>query len=145
VTNIEFINRTHALVTTNDSRIRLVNILDGKMIHKYKGHTNSEMMIRCFSEDSHDMIISSSEDSFVYVWSRSNKESKNKKNYHYEFFKPFEKDSPCCSIFMNDKSVSNYLKKVCLVSNHFVVSSIVLNASLAGRLQVLLNLEEVKL
>ena len=145
ITNIDFINRTQALITSNDSRIRLVNISDGKMIQKYKGHTNNEFMIRCFSEDSHDLIISSSEDGFVYVWPKFNKETNHKKNYHYEFFRPFEKDTPTCSLFMSDRSVSNYFKKLCLASNQLVVYSIVLNASVGGRVQVLLNMEEVKI
>jgi WD40 repeat protein len=50
ITNIHFLNRTKALITTNDSRIRLINISDGKMIHKYKGLVNEEFMIRAYNE-----------------------------------------------------------------------------------------------
>jgi hypothetical protein len=60
------------LITTNDSRIRLVNVADGKTIQKYKGHLNDEYMIRATFEEIYDLIISASDDGFVYVWKKLN-------------------------------------------------------------------------
>ena len=42
VTNIEFVNRNSALITTSDSRIRYVNMTNGKLIYKYKGLVNEK-------------------------------------------------------------------------------------------------------
>ena len=144
ITNISFINRTQALITTNDSRIRLINISDGKLIQKYKAHINQEYMIRAFSDDSHDLVISASEDGFVYVWSRFNQESSNKKNYNYEFYRPFSKDTSSCSFIVNDECQAGYLKKLFNLTCKIMINSIVINASVGGRLQVLINCADVR-
>lgn len=89
------------------------------------------------------MVISASADGFVYVWNKFNKEGKSKKNYSCEFFKPFEKDTPTCSFFVNDVSTTCYLKKLFNVTTKLFVSTIIINVSLSGRLQVLLNCEEL--
>jgi WD40 repeat protein len=70
ITNIDFLNKNAALVTTNDSRIRLVNVNDGKIIQKYKGYLNDEYMIRAFYEEIYDLVISASDDGNVYVWKK---------------------------------------------------------------------------
>jgi WD40 repeat protein len=143
ITHIDFINRTQALITTNDSRIRLVNVSDGKMIHKYKAHLNEEYMIRAFSDDTNDLIISASEDGFVYIWNRLNKENNKKKNYYYEFYRPFSKDTASCSFIVNDECMAGYLKKLFNITTKIMIISISINASVGGRLQVLLNCEEI--
>jgi WD40 repeat protein len=143
ITNIEFVNRTQALVTTNDSRIRLVNISDGKMIQKYKGHLNEEYMIRAFVEDSNDMVISASEDGNVLTWTKFNKESNKRKNYNYEMFRPFAKDTSSCSLIVMDECAAQYMKKLFNLTNKVMVYSILINASVGGRLQVLLNCDEI--
>jgi hypothetical protein len=129
--------------TTNDCRIRLVNTSDGKLIQKYKGHTNREFMIRGFSEQWHDLVISASEDDMVFVWSRINKESRERKNYHYELFRAFEKDTPASSLFLNEMYVTDYFKKLCLVSNKLLLYSLIINVSVGGRFQVLINVDKV--
>ena len=43
ITNIEFVNKKNALISTSDSRIRLMNMEDGKILVKYKGHTNTKI------------------------------------------------------------------------------------------------------
>ena len=50
ITSIEFINRNSLLVSTNDSRVRLVNVFDGKVIQKYKGLVNEEFMLKAYYE-----------------------------------------------------------------------------------------------
>ncbi len=146
VTNIQFVNRTHALITTNDSRMRLANISDGKIISKYKSHSNDEYMIRAFPDYLNDLIISASQDGNVFVWNKNNKENTNKKtnkkNYGCEFFRPFAKDTPTCSFFMDDLGTASYVKKVFNLTTKIIVSSIIINASIMGRLQVILNCEQ---
>jgi WD40 repeat protein len=142
ITNIEFVNRTQALITTNDSRIRLVNISDGKLVQKYKGHVNEDYMIKSFSED--DLVISASEEGSVLVWSLKNKENKAKKNYSYEFFRPFKQDTSAYSFLVNDETLADYLKKLFNLTTKVMVYSICLNASISGSLQVLLNCDSIE-
>ena len=46
VTGIEFFDDRHVMVTTNDSRVRFVNIISGKTIAKLKGHKNESYHVR---------------------------------------------------------------------------------------------------
>lgn len=65
------------LVTTNDNRLRLIDMSDYSQITKYKGANNSNMQIRaCFSEDE-KYIISGSEDGKVCIWNTSNNNINN--------------------------------------------------------------------
>ncbi len=51
VTGLEFINSgSHLLVTTNDSRLRLISMEDFSMTHKYKGLVNKTCQIRASFE-----------------------------------------------------------------------------------------------
>jgi WD40 repeat protein len=56
------------LVTTNDSRIRLFNLLDRSCEAKYRGHANQSSQIRASFSDDGKYIISGSEDRHVYVY-----------------------------------------------------------------------------
>ena len=144
VTNIEFINRNSALISTCDSRIRYVTMPHGKLIYKYKGLVNENKMIRASSNFNYDLIISGSENGFCYIWNRNNLEDKNKKNYHYEFFKPFAQDICECSIFVNENCMTKYLKKIFKLTCNFFIISIIINATDKGRIQVLLNVDNCK-
>ena len=141
VTNIEFVNRNSALITTCDSRIRYVSIPDGKMIHKYKGLINEKSMIRAHCDFNYDLVISGSENGYCYIWSRNNLEDKNKKNYHYEYFKPFSKDICECSMFVNENCMAGYLKKFFKLTTNVFIISIIVNATDKGRIQILLNVD----
>ena len=69
VTGLQFINGgTELLVSTNDSRCRLINMDDFSMSFKYKGHVNKNMQIHATFDPSGEFIISGSEDHRVYVW-----------------------------------------------------------------------------
>ena len=141
VTNIEFVNRNSAIITTCDSRIRYVSMPNGKLIYKYKGLVNENKMIRAYNDLNHDLIISGSENGYCYIWNRNNLEDKNKKNYHYEYFKPFSKDNCECSIFVNENCMAGYLKKIFKLTTNIFVFSIIINATDKGRIQVLLNVD----
>ena len=115
---------------------------DGKMIYKYKGLVNEKSMIRAHCDLNYDLIISGSENGYCYIWSRNNKEDKNKKNYHYEYFKPYSKDIVECSMFVNENCMTGYLKKFYKLTTNVFVSSIIVNATDKGRIQILLNVDD---
>ena len=142
VTNIEFVNRNSALVTTADSRIRLVSMPDGKLIHKYKGHVNEVAMIRAHVDTLHDVVVTGSENGHCYLWNKINKENGNKKNYAYEYFKPFSKDIVESTRIVPDICLAGYIKKFYKLTTNIFIHSVVINATDKGRLQVLLNVEE---
>ena len=116
----------------------------GKLIYKYKGLVNENKMIRASSNFNYDLIISGSENGFCYIWNRNNLEDKNKKNYHYEYFKPFSKDIVECSMFVNENCMAKYLKKIFKLTCNFFIISIIINATDKGRIQVLLNVDNCK-
>lgn len=61
-------NAVQILVTTNDSRLRLIHMADYSMQWKYSGLKNESMQIRAsFSEDG-QYVICSSEDGRVFIW-----------------------------------------------------------------------------
>lgn len=70
VTGIEFLNSNVAMVTTNDSRIRFLDIRDGKVIFKIKGHKNETLPLRGSLSEDLAHVICGSEDGDVYLWSQ---------------------------------------------------------------------------
>ncbi|KAI5967531.1 hypothetical protein CANMA_002965 [Candida margitis] len=66
------------LITTNDSRIRMVSTLKKKLITRFKGLTNSSSSIAASVNENHKFIISGSEDHFCYVWENNNRIINNK-------------------------------------------------------------------
>jgi WD40 repeat protein len=56
------------LITTNDSRLRLVGTNDFCMVRKYKGHLNSSLQIRAKFSESGNFIISGSEAKTCNIW-----------------------------------------------------------------------------
>lgn len=62
VTSTTFLNNTEILVTTNDSRIRIVNV-EGRFVGsgtrqiKFKGHKNDHLQIRANMSEDQDHII----------------------------------------------------------------------------------------
>jgi WD40 repeat protein len=140
ITGLEFINNNHVLVTTNDSRIRLMNIHDGRTIQKYKGYTNEKYLIKAHFDDSYNLIISASDDNKVYIWDKLSTNT-SKKNNNYEFIKPFR--SPhrvTISMFISEYNFSIYAKKLLIITNELFARSMIVNITNTGRLQILLNL-----
>ena len=142
VTSIFFINKNYAIITTGDSRIRLISMINGKNLIKYKGYSNENSMIRASVDFSTDTIISGSEDGFCYIWNIYGKEGKDKKNESYEYFKPFSKDVVECSIIVDEICLINYIKKVLHLTNKINVLSIIINSTDNGKIEVLLNIDE---
>jgi hypothetical protein len=46
LTSIQFIDKIHAVISTSDSLIRLVDMSIGKILYQYKGFTNKNSMTR---------------------------------------------------------------------------------------------------
>lgn len=56
------------LVTSNDSKLRLLDLRDKGVSKKFKGHLNREGQVRAsFSDDGH-FVICGSEDKSIYIW-----------------------------------------------------------------------------
>ena len=142
ITSIHFIDKIRALITTSDSRIRLVSMDTGKMLYKYKGHQNLNSMIRSSTDLLNDVLISGSEDNFCYVWDLFNSKEKEVKNYGCEYFKSFSRENIYCSLIVPEICYTNYIKKIYKLTNKINIISIIINATDNGRLQVLLNVDE---
>lgn len=70
VTGIDFLNHSIAMVTTNDSRVRFINIVTGRVLLKIKGHINDELHVRASLSPDTNFCICGSEDGNVYLWSQ---------------------------------------------------------------------------
>lgn len=73
ITNIHFIDNQFFLVTSNDSRIRILDIFNYNIIQKYKGNKNKHFFIRADYNASKEIIICGSEDGKTYFWKKSQK------------------------------------------------------------------------
>lgn len=71
------INRVHQkgskkdvkiLITTNDSKVRLINYTARALEVKYSGYENKSSSIKAHINDNKNLIITGSEDGWVYVW-----------------------------------------------------------------------------
>lgn len=66
------IEKWKALLTTNDSKVRLVNTWDKQLVTRFKGVTNNSSSIVADISDNRRFVISGSEDHRVYVWENNN-------------------------------------------------------------------------
>jgi WD40 repeat protein len=138
ITGIEFINNNTILVSTNDSRIRLMNIFDGRTIQKYKGYTNEKTLIKANFNDTYDLIISASDDNRVYIWDKT---STNIKNSNYEFIKPFRTPHRVqIAMLVNETNYTIFTKKLLLLTKNIFLKNMIVNITNTGRIQILINL-----
>jgi WD40 repeat protein len=70
VTGIDFFNMNVAMVTTNDSRVRFINVMTGRCIMKIKGNKNESFHLRAALSPDFNHVICGSEDGDVYLWSQ---------------------------------------------------------------------------
>ena len=141
VTNIQFLDKNYAIVTTADSFIRYVDMNKGRIIHQYKGYKNEYSMTRAYSDLVDDVIIIGGEDGNCYVW-KIYEQIKEEKNKIYESFKPFSKETVECSIIAHENCYINYLQKILKLTNKILVLNIIINGTSNGRLEILLNVKE---
>ncbi|KAK6453966.1 WD40-repeat-containing domain protein, partial [Scheffersomyces xylosifermentans] len=66
------------LITTNDSKVRLVSSTSKKLVTRFKGLTNNSSAIVASMTDDYHYIISGSEDHWCYVWENNNSVINNK-------------------------------------------------------------------
>lgn len=74
------------LISTNDSRVRLYDFSERAIQAKFKGHENSEGLIRASFSDTGVYAISGSEDDRTYIWRVENAygdASKTREDYEY--------------------------------------------------------------
>ena len=142
VTSIQFIDKIHAIVSTSDSLIRLVDMSAGRIIYQYKGYVNKNSMTRGYMDLNDDVIIVGGEDGYCYLWNLFDKENTNEKNINYECFKPFAKELIECSIIAHENCYVNYMQKILKLTNKILILSIIINGTSKGRLEILLNIDE---
>jgi len=66
------------LITTNDSKIRLINSYQKKLVTRFRGLTNNSSSIVASTSGDNNYIISGSEDHRCYVWENNNSIINNK-------------------------------------------------------------------
>jgi WD40 repeat protein len=57
------------MITTNDSRIRFLDLKTGKQIYKVKGHKNESFPLKASLSDDLNHVICGSDDGDLYLWS----------------------------------------------------------------------------
>ena len=143
ITNITFFSSSSCIISSLDSRIRFVNISNGEIIHKYKGHKNEKYNIKTYVDTCNDYIINGSENGKCYIWNVFNKENEKIKNYSYEYFKPFENhDVINLTQIVSEKCYVNYYQKILKITNKIMLDSIIICADCKGKIKILLNINE---
>ena len=144
ITNINNFSLSTCIISSLDSRIRFVNIKNGKIIHKYKGHKNDKNNIKINVDLCNDIIISGSENGYCYLWNVFNKENGQIKNYSYEYFKPFpSNDIINVSQIISEKCYVNYFQKILKITNKIILDSIIIIGNDKGRIKIMLNINEL--
>ena len=144
ITNINFFSSSTCIISSKDSRIRFVNIKNGKIIHKYKGHKNEKNNIKIGVDLCNDIIISGSENGNCYLWNIYNKENDKIKNYSYEYFKPFSSnDIINVAQIISEKCYVNYFQKILKITNKIIIDSVIINANDKGRIKIIINVNEL--
>ena len=141
VTNIQFIDKNYAIVSTADSVIRYVHMNKGIIVKQYKGYENKYSMTRAYADLADDVIIVGGEDGNCYAW-RIYEKIKEEKNKEYERFKPFAKETVECSIIAHERCYINYMQKILKLTNKILILNIIINGTSNGRLEILLNIKE---
>ena len=143
VTSIQFIDKSNAIVSTCDSYIRLVDMVAGRIIYKYKGYVNKYSMTRANIDFCDDVIIAGGEDGFCYIWNLFDKVQINKKeNKNFIKFKPFSKELIASSIIAHEKCYVNYMQKILKLTNKILINSIIIIGTNKGKMEILLNIDE---
>ena len=141
VTNIQFVDKMHAIITTGDSYIRLVDMMVGRILYQYKGNVNKDYMTRAYTDLNDDIIIVGGDDGRCYIWNLIDKKNK-KKNKNYINFKPFSKELITCNLIASENCYTNYMQKILKLTNKIIIISIIINGTSQGRLEILLNIDE---
>ena len=153
ITGMQFLTKTQLLVTTNDNRIRILNINDGTVIQKFRGHKNSEGMLKCDYCENYELIVSPSEDKYVYLWNikknkkkvkkpQKNEKKLNQKVHNYEYFKPIynERKEFCTEcLFVEGENIINYNHKLYKNELFIYIKNVILCSTNKGNIHVILD------
>ena len=145
VTGIEYQDDQYVLISTNDSRIRLYNLTDFRIIQKYKGGISEQYPIRCTFSHNFIHIIRGSEDGKVFVWNTFKAETKKKwirrpdeKNNSCEYFKLNKSKGNSDAVFAPSNIIARVQRDYIDGGSEVIISHIIIS-SVAGRLYVLYN------
>lgn len=108
-TETEWLTRWNVLITTNDSKVRLINSHLRKLVTRFRGLANTSSSIVASMSPDNSYIISGSEDHACYVWENNNLIINNKlrlalkdfviegklklsdtQNKHHKYYKHFQ-------------------------------------------------------
>jgi WD40 repeat protein len=158
ITDIQFLTKNQILVTTNDNRIRILNINDGSVIQKFRGHKNTEGILKCAYCENYEIIISPSEDKYIYLWNIKKKKKKvekqekiekklNQKVHNYEYFKPkySERKEYCTQcLFIEGQNLINYNHKLYNNELFIYIKNIILFTTNKGNIQIILDYNDLE-
>lgn len=142
IININFYSNNLCAISSLDSRIRLVNIEDGKIIHKYKGHKIEQNKIKMNIDSCNDIIITGSENGYCYLYNIFNKENDKIKNYNFEYFKIASSNDVINVVqTVSEKCYVNYFKKILSLTNKIILDSIIIIGNDKGEIKILINIK----
>ncbi|CAI2361449.1 unnamed protein product [Moneuplotes crassus] len=149
VTKILFLDNTDILVTTNDSRMRIINveekfIIPGVSQIKFKGHINMSLPIRASISEGLEYIICGSEDGYVYIWNKPNgaeEIEKHCRNSSYERFSPFSPENiiPTSTLFCPFEIYKIFMQKYMMFGIEKGLNGIIVVTNFEGLLRVFHN------
>ena len=130
ITGIYFINNKEILLTSNDNKIKLINLFDGQIIRKYKGFLNNGNLKADYNENFEKILIGS-EDGYIYLFDINN----ILKNEKIKIFK--KKEYITNALFLNENNVKLYKEKI---NEHLelYISNIILCSSSKGNIKIIL-------
>lgn len=169
VTGIDFFNSNVAMVTTNDSRVRFINIVTGRCVMKIKGNKNESFHLRASLSPDLNHVICGSEDGDVFLWSQiesnitslshqqsslqiisakvlkaTNKKNKDRStNNQFEYWTAFDRATPVSAAIFAPKSALKLYSKLSkkVSSEHQPVNMIMVCCSTSGLIKVYRNQE----
>ena len=142
IININFYSNSFCAVSSLDSRIRLVNANDGKIIHKYKGHKNEKNKVKINIDTCNDIIITGDETGHCYLWNVYNKENAEIKNYNYEYFRIGSSNEVInVAQIVREKCYVDYFQKILHITNQIMLESIMIIGTDRGEIKILLNIK----
>jgi WD40 repeat protein len=131
ITGIYFINKKEILLTSNDSKIKLINLYDGEVIKKFKGFLNNGNLKADYNENIEKILIGS-EDGYIYLFNINN----NLKSEKIKIFKK-KKEFITNALFLNENNVKLYKNKI---NEHIDLyfSNIIICTSSKGNIKIIL-------
>jgi len=149
ITGLTFLSLNELLVTTCDSRLRLIDLTDYQQIFKYKGHSNTSLPMCASSDNNNTHIICGSEDGNVYIWNKVSTYVpsinpiftlfKKDRNGSIEFFKPFQekKMAVTCALFLPMNVMKPTMQKFGLYD--IIVGSVFIACGMNGHMRIFVN------